>query len=198
MKSATMTRQHESPIADWRADSEITKWTQKLSEVSTKLSQAESRQNSLAREIEQSEESLIRVKSSLILGEGSDEGVATHESALESLHKEQTRLTSEIAALKFAQSRIQQEISTAEAAAKDHALQAFRPILEDKGQALVSTLEAARQLNEEFEALEQQLDKQGLRQQNGWIPKILCVKNINFPEGISAYKQNLEAQLRKL
>jgi hypothetical protein len=198
MKSAMMIKETELSLPDWKNDGELTKWQHKLSEVSTKLSQAESRRSVLTDEIQQTEQALIRVRSKVILGEGSDKDGAHQEEALSSLEAEQKNLGTELEALKMAKSQIEREIIEAEAGAKSRALEQFLPLLEQKANGLILALESAEKLNGELQELERFLDSQQLRQQNAWVPKLLCIQSISFPGGISAYKQGLEVQLRKL
>ncbi len=134
----------------------------------------------------------------MILGEGSDREVAHQEAALSSLAAEQKSFGTELEALKVAKSPIEQEITEAEAEAKSCALEQFLPLLAQKANGLILALESAEKLNGELQELERFLDSQQLRQQNAWVPKILCIQSISFPGGISAYKQGLEVQLRKL
>jgi len=198
MKTMMTKSQPELSIPNWKNDAELTRWQHKLSEVSTKLSQAESRRNTLTDEIQQTEQALIRVRSKVILGEGSGKDGAHQEKALSSLEAEQKNLGTELEALKMAKSWIEQEIIEAEAGAKTRALETFCPLLESKFKGIVMALETAEKLNEDFKELERLLDSQQLRQQNAWIPKILCIQSITFPGGIKAYKESVEAQLRKM
>ena len=198
MKSTLEVTQTETTLPTWNDDPDLSKWTEKHSQISQQLAQTESQHHALSEQIQQAEKDLVSTRSEVILGQSNESEVTKCEKKLQTLREEHDSLSMEIQALRMAQSKAQSSIQDAKKEAKVRAAESLLPTYREKLSSVLTALQLAVDANEALMAFEKHIASQNLYKEEFFdsLQKTISATIGNsrdwFPDGVSAWAKFME------
>ena len=187
---AIMTKDQVLP--NWKDHPELIKWKAKHQEIITKLEETERRRHSLSGEIEQTQAEVVRLRSSVLLGEGNQKDVVERENFLAGLRQQQEDLSLDELALRDALKRAEGEVHSAEKNAKIEVCQLLVPLYREKVKNVQKTIQAGVEANRELQEFEHYLAKQQLRDHSRLLRRPCAIQHLAFPDGFRNWEKSLE------
>jgi len=184
-------------IPTWKDDAAFMKWNQKSQEISQQIMEAEAQERYIHEELRQTEEKAIRLKSEVLLGEGSESDLKEAEASVERLLQRKIGNYKEIQALEVAKTRAEKETTKAEEEAKTKAMQIVLPLYQNEVAKTLEILQAGDEQNKRVEEFEALASKRGLSLNGGSFGSPYVIRNLSFPEGLKEFWKSVEGLLYK-